>query len=98
MFKAIAVALAAGAWWLQAGPTLGTTLALAAGAALVAFAWISLAPARPAAGAARGCSDAPASAPEHDRISRTTVPRRMPRDVRCTASRATARARRSTRR
>jgi hypothetical protein len=100
--KAVVVAVAAGAWLLQAGPSLGAALALGAGAMLVTFAWIRLAPARPAAaaagGSARSRSDAPPSAPEHDRVLRTAVPRRMPRDVRCTASRATARARRSTRR
>jgi hypothetical protein len=103
--KALIVALPTGAWIVQRDASLGATLALAAGAALVTYAWIVLSPsppappvpAAPAAPAAqRGCS-----VQRHDggapRISRRPT-RRGARNVRCRASRARARGRRSARR
>jgi hypothetical protein len=100
--KAAIVALPAGAWLLQAEPGVAATLALAAGAALVAAAWIVLARARRAVARHEtqplGRAVERPGVAEHQRILRSAVPGRMPRDVRCEASRATARARRSTRR
>jgi hypothetical protein len=100
--KALIVALPTGAWIVQRDASLGATLALTAGAALVTYAWIVLASSRPAPAVPpaptpqRGCS-----AQRHDggapRISRRPT-RRGARDVRCCASRATTRARRSARR
>jgi hypothetical protein len=102
--KAATVALATGAWLTQADASLGRWLVLAANAACFAFAWIVFSP--PAA-ALQAASDEPAAAgvcatsrhiPTAHRSSHALVTRR-PRDVRCPASyRATARARRSTRR
>jgi hypothetical protein len=99
--KAALLAPASAAASVHAGLSAGATLALAAGAALVAFACIMLPRLRRAAvtaapAAADACPDERPGA-DHRRL-RTTVPRRLPRDVRCQASRATARARRSTRR
>jgi hypothetical protein len=106
--EAVIVALPTGAWIVQRDASLGGTLALAAGAAFFTFAWIVLSPARPATAvpaaavpaaqpaAPDGCSEHRHGAGER-RISRRPT-RRGARDVRCSASRATARARRSARR
>lgn len=99
--KAVFVALPAAAWIAQSDATLGRTLALAAGAALVTFAWIILSPPRRAATPAARPAEHECSEHLHDleehRISRSPTGRGA-RNVRCPASRATARARRSTRR
>lgn len=100
--RVVIVALPAGAWLVQAGAGVGHALALAAGAAFFTLAWIVLAPPRPGAGPGPqadqldGCSEHRHDTSER-RISRTPTGRGA-RDVRCPASRATARARRSTRR
>jgi hypothetical protein len=96
--KVVIVALSAGAWLTQADASVARTIAFAAGAT---FAWIMFGRPRPAASApapagARGCSRHRHGQVQH-RISRTPCGRGA-RDVRCRASRATARARRSTRR
>jgi len=102
--KALLVAIPSGLWLALQHATLAQTLALAAGAALVTWAWIELAalpqvaplprpavaPARPAAPAAHRCR-------RDCRIPRTPSGRSA-RDLRCPAFRATAPARRSTRR
>jgi len=110
--KAMIVALPTGTWIVQRDASLGATLALAAGAALVTYAWIVLSPSRPAPARPAPARPAPAapaapaaqrgcSAQRHDggapRISRRPT-RRGARDVRCCASRATASGRRSARR
>jgi hypothetical protein len=99
MLMALLVVTPAGLWLAHAHASLGRTLVFSAGAALVAAAWTAL-PAR--------CHGAPPTAPTplspaqrthtlDRRIARR--PRgRLIRDVRCPASRATAPARRSTRR
>ncbi len=96
---ALLVATPVALWLVHEHASLGRTLVFAAGVALVAAAWTAL----PA-----GRHDAPATAPAplpaahrtrtlDRRIARR--PRgRLIRDVRCPASRATAPARRSTRR
>ena len=95
---ALLVATLAGLWLVHAQASLGRALLFAAGTALVAAAWTAL-PAR--------CHDAAPTAPtplpvaHRDRADRRLVRRprgRLIRDVHCSASRATAPARRSTRR
>ncbi len=99
--RGVIVALPTAAWLAQSDATLGGTLALAAGAAFVTFAWIMYTPPRPTAHPAaqpaeRECSEHRHGSGER-RIARVPSGRGA-RDVRCPASRATARARRSTRR
>ncbi len=92
--KAAIVALATVAWLTQAHASVGRALALAAGAALVAFGWIVLS-------AARAVTPAPPVAPlaEQAYAEQQRVPTGRPaRDVRCPASHAGARPRRSSRR
>lgn len=102
--KAVIVALPTGAWLVHAQPNLARTLAVVAGAALLALAWIVFMPSRPAPAAAgagdldggRACSEHRPGATEQ-RMGRTPTSR-FARDVRCPVSRATTRARRSARR
>lgn len=98
--KAVIVALPTAAWLAHSDASVGATLALAAGAALCTFAWIVFSPPRPKTKAeqpaGRDCSEQRHGTEEH-RVSRTPTGRGA-RDVRCPASRATARARRSSRR
>lgn len=99
--KAVIVALPTAAWVARSDMSVGATLALAAGAALFTFAWLVLSPPRPAEPPVaqdreHDCSEHRQGLEEH-RISRTPAGRGA-RDVRCPASRATVRARRSTRR
>jgi hypothetical protein len=103
--KAVIVALPTTVWLTQADAGTWPTIAFAVGAAYVSFAWMVFAPPpRPAAPPAapelaltvRGCFEPRHGAPRH-RIARAPT-RRGPRDLRCPASRAAARARRSTRR
>lgn len=103
LLKAAIVALAAAAWLMRADASLARTLVLAVGAAFLTFAWIMFSPAARAGPAAAdepataGCREPRPSTTAH-RVSPTPTTR-WPRDVRCPASsRATARARRSTRR
>jgi len=98
---ALLVAAPAGLWLALEHASLGRMLVFTAGAALVAAAWTAL-PSR--------CHDVPPTAltnlppPAHCRRApdRRIAPRRprgrLIRDVRCPAGRATAPARRSTRR
>jgi len=102
--KTVIVAPPTAAWLTQSDAGTWTTIGVVVGAAYLAFigvlfAWPPLpvvAAPVPAATAARICSEPRHGAAEH-RISRRPT-RRGPRDLRCPASRATARARRSTRR
>jgi hypothetical protein len=98
IIMALLVVTPAGLWLVREQASLGRALVFAAGAALVAAAWTAL----PAM-----CHDAPPTAPtrlpaaHHSRADRRIARRprgRLIRDVRCPASRATAPARRSTRR
>jgi hypothetical protein len=96
--KALLVAIPAGLWLALGHASLGQALPLVAGAVLVTWAWIEL-----TAGHEVASAPIPAATPGAHR-SRTdcriprTPGRRPARDLRCPASRATARARRSTRR
>jgi hypothetical protein len=98
--KPVIVALPATVWLMQADPGTWSTIALAVGAAYVSFAWMLFAPpSRAAAPAgtpvvANHCFEQRHGA-ARNRISHRPT-RRGPRDLRCPASRATAR--RSTRR
>ncbi len=101
--KAVVVALPTAAWIVQTNAGRASTLALATGAALLTFAWIVVSRPRPASASCApqpaeraSCSEHRHGSGEH-RIVRTPTGRGA-RDVRCHASRATARARRSTRR
>ncbi len=99
--RAIIVALPMAAWLTRSDATVASTLALAAGAALVTFAWIMyVAPRRTAIPAPRPaevqCAEHRHGSGEH-RITRAPSGRGA-HDVRCPASGATARTRRSTRR
>lgn len=105
--KALLVTIVAGLWLAQGHASVARTIVFVLGAALLTWAWIASWSGRPTAGArAPRRASAPGSAcppvvhkhrAAHRRIERK--PRgRIARDVRCPVSRATARARRSTRR
>ena len=95
MTKAAVVGAPTGLWLLLGAAGVASALALVAAAALVALAWVRLEMglSRRAAIAPRPAYDAVAA----QRIDRTPTGRSA-RNVRCPATRATARARRSTRR
>lgn len=101
--KVMIVALPAGAWLLRSDAGPGRTLAIAAGAVVVTFAWTALNPRRSVvATAASETAATPVCAEYRDSAAEQRIPRpptgRGARDVRCPASRATTRARRPTRR
>jgi hypothetical protein len=96
--KTLLVAIPAGLWLAQGHASLGQTLELVAGVALVTWAWIALRSTRKAVPATEPAPPPVALTRRGDcRIARTP-PGRLARDLRCPASRATAPARRSTRR
>ena len=101
--KAALVSIATGLWLVHLQAGLTRSLLLALGGALVTGAWIALTPKRPVPPSPLIRSSVPQPArpqpcaPAHARIDRTPSGR-LARDLRCAASRATARARRSSRR
>jgi hypothetical protein len=105
--KPVIVAVPCAAWLMQADAGTWSTIALVVGAAYVAFAWMLFTPPPPRRAAAaiapvatpavtRRCYEQRHGAARNQISHRPT--RRGPRDLRCPASGATARARRSTRR
>ena len=95
--KTLLVAIPAGLWLTQGHTSLGQTLALLAGAALVTWAWIALSsPREPMHWPEPATQPVVLTRRGDCRIERT--PRgRLARDLRCPGSGATVRARRSTR-
>jgi hypothetical protein len=98
IIMALLVAAPAGLWLMHEHAGLGRTLVFAAGAALVAAAWTAL-PARCLDAAAPALAALPPARRScADRRIAARPAGRLARDVGCPASRATAPARRSTRR
>ena len=98
LMKTLLVAIPAGLWLARGHASLGQTLALVAGAALVTWAWIALSARREPLGAAVPATQPVALTRRGDCRIERTAGRRLARDLRCPASRTTALARRSTRR
>jgi hypothetical protein len=98
LIMALLVALPVGLWLLGGHASLARTLAAVAGAALVASGWIRLTAARRPAPGFTWTVQPPARCCCADRRFAAAPRRRPRRDVRCPAPRATAPARRPTRR
>jgi hypothetical protein len=96
--KTLLVAIPAGLWLAQGHASLGQTLELTAGVALVTWAWIALGSARKALPATGPTTQPIALEPRDERRIERAARGRFARDLHCPASRATARAHRSTRR
>jgi hypothetical protein len=98
VMKTLLVALPAGLWLAQGHASLGQTLELIAGVALVTWAWIALRSSPQGLPATEPAQPPVALARRGDCRLERSPPGRLARDLRCPASRATAPARRSTRR
>jgi hypothetical protein len=98
LMKTLLVAIPAGLWLAQGHASLGQTLELVAGVALVTWAWIALRSRRKAVPATEPAPPPVALTRRGDCRIERPPPGRLARDLRCPASRATALARRSTRR
>jgi hypothetical protein len=98
LMKTLLVAIPAGLWLAQGHASLGQTLELTAGVALVTWAWITLRSPRKAVPLTEPAPPPVTLTRRGDCRIERPPPGRLARDLRCPASRATALARRSTRR
>ncbi|MEA2222642.1 MAG: hypothetical protein QOH83_1018 [Solirubrobacteraceae bacterium] len=98
LMRTLLVAIPAGLWLAQGHASLGQTLELVAGVALVTWAWIALRSTRKAMPETDPAQQPVALTRRGDCRLERTQRGRPPRDLHCPASGATSLARRSTRR